>query len=363
MLLYTRIASVLEEINRASRGDKPGIASEFLAELEEDNLYPSVRLLVGRLWPYWELREMGLGQEIILDVLEEISLEDIQLLRKTVGEIGAVTETALLSKSQKLLSSSALDSLSVYKDLLRVSDQTGPGSDTRKAAILRGLLLLASPVEGKYISRTVMGNTNTGLGPRTMISAISEAFDYSHDIVEKAYSFMPDIGMIALAALTRKLDNIIVEPPRPIKPIQLRKDDTALIEAYLQRYPGLRLQIHRIENKFYAYTARLRNITPALAVLFRDIEIEHDFVAETVLVGSQDGKALNRSEVIRYINRRHFSRRSSIDPALIAFDLLYIDGEDLTGNSYAERRQRMISTFGMPKAFPFKGISSAEEIV
>ncbi len=363
MLLYGRLASVLEEIGRAARGDKAGITCKFLADLEKDDLYPCVRLLVGKLWPHWELREMGLGQEIMLSVLAEISLEDITVLRKNMGEIGAVTEVALMRKSQKLLSSDAMDCMSVYEGLLRISDQAGPGSDYRKAAILRGLLLEASPLEGKYISRAVMGNTIIGLGPRTMISAISEAFGYSRETVEKAYSFMPDTGMVAVAALNRRLDNITIVPPRPIRLLQLRQDDTVSRNAYLQKYPGLRVQIHGLENKFYAYTARLKNITPALAVVFRDIKIKHNFVAESILVGSQDGRMLNQSEIVRYINRRHFSRRSSINPALVVSDLLYIDGEDMTGNGYAERRQRMISLFGAPKAFPFEGITSAEEIV
>lgn len=179
MILYGRLASVLEEIGRASRGEKADIACKFLADLDETELCPSIRLLAGRLWPYWEQREMGLGQEIMLDVLAEISLDDVQLLMDKVGEMGSVTEAALMRKSQKLLRSDAMDTLSVYKDLLHITDQAGPGSDCRKAAILRGLLLRASPTEGKYISRAVMGNTITGLGPRTMISAISKAFDYS----------------------------------------------------------------------------------------------------------------------------------------------------------------------------------------
>lgn len=359
---FRRLASVLEEIGRASRGDKARIASGFLSGLEEDDLVPSVRLMIGNLWPCWEQREMGLGQEIMLNVLGEISLEDVGILRKTAGEMGAVTEAALMRKSQRLLSSGALYSLSVYRDLLRISDQSGPGSDYRKAAILRGILLEASPLEGKYISRAVMGNTIAGLGPMTMISAISNAFGCSRDEVERAYSFMPDLSMIALNALKRRLDDIAIEPPRPIRLVQTQKDNEAT-EAYLKRYQGLAVQIHGTQNKFYAYTSRLKNITPALAVLFRDLGIKNDFVAKALLVGFQDGRMLKKGSIISYINRRHFTRRSSISPALIAIDLLYVDGLDLTGSSYAERRKRLISLFGPPKTFPFAGISSAEEII
>lgn len=359
---FGRLASVLEEIGSARGGSKARIACEFLAGLEEDDLNPSVRLMIGNLWPCWELREMGLGQEIMLSVLEEISLEDVGILKKTAGEMGAVAEAALMRKSQRILGSGAMNSSSVYRDLLRISDQSGPGSDYRKAAILRGLLLEASPLEGKYISRAIMGNTIAGLGPMTMISAISDAFGYSRDEVKRAYSFMPDLSMIALNAMKRRLDDVAIAPPRPIKLVQTQKDKPA-VEAYLKRYPGLVVQIHGIRNRFYAYTSRIKNITPALDVLFRDMRIKNDFISEALLVGSQDGRMLKKSGIISYINRRHFTRRSSISPALMAVDLFYIDGEDLTCNSYAERRKRLISLFGSPKPFPFSGISSAEEII
>jgi hypothetical protein len=54
MLPYVRIASLLEEISKAERGDKAGLASGLLASLPEELLCPCVRLFVGELWPPWE---------------------------------------------------------------------------------------------------------------------------------------------------------------------------------------------------------------------------------------------------------------------------------------------------------------------
>lgn len=363
MLPYARIAGVLEEIGSASRVDKADIACGFLSELEMDLICPTVRLLTGALWPSWRLKEMGIGQETLIDVIADISLEDVWLLRGTIGEMGTIAEIALKCKSQELLCPEALDALSVYKRLEHISNQTGPGSDYRKAAILRGLLLEASPLEGKYIARTMIGSPLTGLGPKTMISAISLAFDCDYNLVRRAYSFMSELGMLALAAAERKLDEISIKPPRPVRQMLIRPGKTVLPGAYHPRYPGLRVQIHGIKNVFHAYTARLRNITPALAGMFRDMNIEHDFVAEAELIGFQDGRMLDQTDIVRYINRRHLSRRSATSPCLIVYDLLYIDGEDLTKNCYEERRRCLVSVFGVPKGLPFRGLSTAEEMV
>jgi ATP-dependent DNA ligase len=86
-------------------------------------------------------------------------------------------------------------------------------------------------------------------------------------------------------------------------------------------------------------------------------------VLEAQLMGFLEGKAVTRAEVVRYINRRHFARRSRTSPALMAYDLLYFDGDDLTTLAYLERRKRLIDVLGEPKRGPFQGISPAKEMI
>jgi DNA ligase-1 len=363
MIPYARIASVLEDTCLAARGDKDDVAFKFLEDLETDRICPMVRLMMGELWPSWKLKEMGIGPETLMMVLSEISREDISLLRREAGEIGLAAQMALKRKSQQQLCPEVLDALSVYERLRHISDQSGPESDYRKAAILRGLLLEASPLEGKYIARTVMGSPLAGLGPYTMISAISRAFNYDYKLVRRAYSFMPELGMLAMAAAKQKLDEIGIDPPIPVRPMLVRPGEMVLPGAYLPRYPGLRVQIHNVKNTFYAYTARLRNITPSLTGLFENLDIGHDFVAEACLMGSKDGRIQGEADIIRYINHRQHSRRSRTAPALVAYDLLYVDGENLMEKCYKERRNRMESVFGAPRSLPFIGLSIAEELM
>jgi DNA ligase-1 len=322
-----------------------------------------VRLLMGELWPSWELKEMGVGRETLLTVLSGTSVENISLLTMNAGEIGLAAQMALKRKSQHQLYQESLDALSVYEGLRHISAQFGPESDYRKAAILRGLLLEASPLEGKYIARTVLGSTLAGLGPQTMVCAISKAFDYDHDLVRQAYSLLPEMGMLAKSAAERRLDGIGISPATPVRLMLLRPGKMVLPGAYLPRYPGLRVQIHKAKNTFYAYTARLRNITPALEGLFGNLDIGHDFVAEACLTGFRGGMIQDEADIVRYINHRQHARRSRTAPALIAYDLLYIDGEDLMEKSYMERRGRMASLLGAANGLPFTGLSISEEMV
>lgn len=371
-LPYEMIARALDEIGRAPRGKKADIVAGILIEIPPETLCPAVRLLTGVLWPSWEQRELGIGPQAIVSALEEISKENVTALNSTLHEMGSVAESALQHKAQNPLSVSPLEAFAVYDTLRRISLMNGPESERRKIAALRGLMMDASPLEGKYIARTALGNTASGLGPRTMVGALSQSFGFAYDEVHRAYNLMPDPGMLALAAEQGSLSGIKIQPSRPIKPMLLRHRnirDTSLPAqpmAYLPLYQGLKVQVHITFRQINVYTARLKNIAIALAGLageLQDLRQNHEMVLEAQLMGFLGGNSVGQAEVVRYINRRHFSRRSRTSPALIVYDLLYFDGEDLTNLAYEERRKRLMEALGCPKELPFKGISPAKETI
>jgi len=59
-MLYSQIASTLQEISGSPRGGKADRASALLRQAAEEPqmLCPVVRLLTGELWPRWEGRVM-----------------------------------------------------------------------------------------------------------------------------------------------------------------------------------------------------------------------------------------------------------------------------------------------------------------
>lgn len=366
MLPYERIAFALDEICQASRVRKIELASGLLSGLPLDALYQVVRLMTGDMWPPWEHLEMGIGPEAITDALEEISKEDIAYLKSQMGDMGAVAKAALQHKIQHPLSAEPLDALDVYDTLRHISRFSGPESEHRKVAALRGLLLYATPLEGEYIAKTAMRNMGVGLGPQKMIAAISMAFRIGEAEVRRAYSLMPDLGMLAVAARQNELSRIEIQPQRPIKPMLIRPGAAAAVlpAAHLPLYPGMMVQAHKSGGRSYIYSARLKDITSALPGLEKELsELKHEIILEARLLGFQDGKAVSQAEMVRYINRRHFARRSRVTPALGVHDILYLDGDDLTGLAYEERRSRLLGILGEPKEYPFKGISSLEERV
>jgi len=361
MFPYARIASALEEISAAPRPERTRIAAGILSPLERQILCPVVRLLSGELWPTWEIREMGVGPQTIAFALEGITGEDVPGLLRELEEMGAVVEMALLHRSQRSLSPQPLEALFVYERLERISLLKGPQSEHRKTSILRGLFQDASPLEGKYIARTALRSMLAGLGPQTMISAISSAWGCDPEAVRRAYQLLPELGLLAEAARDGSLERIKIQPSRPVRPMIYLFGEAALPGAYLPWAPGLKVQVHRKGKELYVFTARLHNIAPALSDLKEDLaRLDQDFIADAQLLAIQEGTIQSTADVVRYINRRHRARRSWLLPALLAHDLIWLEGEDLAGMPFPERHKRLEQLLGEAKGLAIQGISAAE---
>jgi len=358
------VANVLRDISQAPRHQKADLAANFLSGLKPDLVCPCVRLLWGELWPPWEDRDMDTGPEALLAALREVSDEDVLLLKDRLGEMGLVAEAALLRKGQHPLSSEPLEAVSVYQRLRHISEMSGEDSEHRKNAILRGLFLEATPLEGKYIARTALRNLLAGIGPQTMISALSSAFHCHHHDVQKAYNLMPEMGMVARAACLGKLDEAVILPKRPIKSMTVRPGKAFFEGAFQPKYAGLRVQIHKQREEILIFTSRQRDITRALNGLLPEIGgLTGDLIFDADLIGFDGRRICSQMEMLGYINRRRLSSRRQILPALLAYDLIFLDGEDLTGLAYQERRRKLLARLGEPKGVPFQGISPAEERV
>jgi DNA ligase-1 len=212
-----------------------------------------------------------------------------------------------------------------------------------------------------------MRNMLVGLGPQTQIAAIARTFDVPDELIRKAYALMPELGLVAKAASTGILADVRIKPSRPVRPMLIRQgkaSNSPVPGAYIPRHPGIRVQVHKAGGEFFVYTMRLRDVTSAMSSLFLELKaISHDLIAEAELLGFQNGLMLGQQDIVRYINRRTLSRRSTVAPALVLWDLLYLDGEDLTTLAYDERRKRLEEVLGEPNGETFTGISIAEQRV
>lgn len=361
-MLYSQIAAALDEISLAERSRKAELAASLLADPDSRSICITVRLLLGVLWPPWESREMGIGPEALLKALDGVSKENISTLREGLGESGKICEAALQSKNQHPLAEEPLQAASVYGRLEKISRMSGPESEHRKDAILRGLFLEATPQEGKFIARTALGNMLAGIGPKTMIQALGIALHLDPQDLQKAYNLMPEMGLVAEAAVQGTLGGLRIEPGRPIRPMIVCPGKAMIPGTFLPKYAGLRVQLHMSGGEVSVFTSRLKNLTAYLNGLCQGLDVgKDDWIVDADLIGFLDGRVCDQAEMVRYINRRRLSRRSRVSPALLAYDLIHFNGMDLTALAYRERHKKLLDILGEPRDLPFRGISAAEQ--
>jgi len=379
-MLYSRIAESLQAISQSTPAKKAQIAACLLREASPDMLCPVVRLLLGELWPRWEEWEMGIGPEAVAAALAEVSrlsMKEMAGLREGERDMGIVAQMALFQKGQNSLSSEPLHARSVYDVLRQVSRQSGRESEQRKSSLLRGLFLQASPLEGRFIARTALRSMKAGIGRRTMISALAMALGHKPSEISQAFGLLPDMGLVAEAAGKGELEKIAMRPSIPVGFMifgRCREEDAPGLSsntsamngpALLPVYPGLRVQVHKSNRDVSIFTSRLRPIGSA----FRSFEdIDADFILDAYLTGFQRAEAgfessriCSHREILGYINRRRLTRKSSLSVSLLAYDILYLNGESLCSLPYLERRKSLIALLGPPRSIPFSGISSVEE--
>ncbi|MEJ7615673.1 MAG: ATP-dependent DNA ligase [Pyrinomonadaceae bacterium] len=176
-------------------------------------------------------------------------------------------------------------------------------------------------------------------------------------IIERAYNICSDLGLVlkemAESGLP-SLEKFKVSVGRPVRPMLaerlpgaaeiIKKIGTCAVEAKLD---GFRCQVHLRDGSVDMFSRNLERTTgmfPELATAARD-----DFAAKSAII---DGEALAVNEetgefypfqvTVQRKRKHEVARMAEEYPlVLVAFDLLFVDGSDLTNLPYVERREEL----------------------
>jgi len=203
--------------------------TDYLVELFKktppDVIDKVIYLTQGKLYPDYLGIELGIAEKLAIRALAKttgLKEKTINEMLKKSGDLGSVAEEAIKKKKQMTLFSfqeeKKLTVEKVYENFDKIARAEGEGSQEKKIQYLAELLNLSSPLEAKYIIRTVEGKLRLGIADMTILDALSVAFGGTKELrsfVERAYNIHPDLGYIA-----RKLAEEGIEGVKKIK-IQL----------------------------------------------------------------------------------------------------------------------------------------------
>ena len=359
---YSELAELYRRLEKTTlKTLKTKFVADFLKRTPEDLLEVIPYLILGKVFPDWDERELGVGEKLLIKAVSMatgVPEREIENSIKDTGDLGESVALALKKRRQKSFFSQPLTIKRVYNTFVKVAEATGEGSQDRKMKYLANLFMDAQPEEGKYIARTVLGTMRTGVAEGILRDAIAEAFKVKPELVERAYMLTSDFGYVAKIAKlegNEGLSKVSIQIGKPIRPMLAQNAASvkdALIEmggeaAFEIKYDGARVQVHRDGDKVIIYSRRLENVTRSIPEIVEAIrnQLKHERIiveGELVAVGEN-----GRPRPFQYVLRR-FRRKYNIEEMiekipleLNLFDILYVEGENLIDTPFVERRKKL----------------------
>ncbi len=360
---YSRIAEAYEKIEATTkRLEMTDYLVEILEETPTSLIDKVVYLTQGKLYPDFVGTEIGIAEKLAIRAVARSAghrTKDIKEDMQKTGDLGETTQKFMERKTQVSFFPKPLTVERVYETLDKMANSTGSGSMDLKLNLLAGLLSYASPSEAKYIIRTVTGSLRLGIAGMTVLDALAVAFGggkETRDLLERAYNISSDLGRVARVVAEEGMEGIKkfkVIPGEPIRPMLaerlssseeiLEKLEGKCVVEY--KYDGERIQAHKNKGKIILFSRRLENITDqypdGVKYIRKQVKAEEAIVeAEAVAVDPETGEMKPFQELMH--RRRKYGIEEAMEAypiTLFMFDVLYVDGKDLTQEPYLVRRR------------------------
>ncbi len=362
---YSELADLYRRLEKTTlKTLKTKFVADFLKRTPDELLEIVPYLILGKVFPDWDERELGVGEKLLIKAVSMatgVPEKEIENSVKDTGDLGESVALAIKRKKQRSFFSQPLTVKRVYDTFIRIAEASGEGSQDRKMKYLANLFMDAGPEEGKYLARTVLGTMRTGVAEGILRDAIAEAFKVRPELVERAYMLTSDFGYVAKVAKlegNEGLSRVSVQIGKPIRPMLAQNAASvkdALVEmggkaAFEIKYDGARVQVHRDGDDVVIYSRRLENVTKSIPEIVEAVKESlraGRVIVEGELVAVGEG---GRPRPFQYVLRR-FRRKYNIDEMiekipleLNLFDIMYADGEALINTPFSERRKRLEET-------------------
>ncbi len=339
------------------------VLAELFRKSDVEDIDKVVYLTWGKLRPdYEDFPELGVAEKLALRAISQatgVPLSKVEKLYKDLGDIGKAAEQAVKMKKTAALVVEELTVSDVYERLLKIARASGEGSQDLKLRILIGMLVVAKPIEARYLMRTVVGKMRLGVGEMIILDALAEAFlgdRYRREPIEKAFNRRPDLGFIAKTLAKEGLEGILkvkVQPGIPVRPMLAERlsDPKEILEkaggkALAEyKYDGERAQIHKRGDEILIFSRRLENITsqyPDVVEAARKYINAREAIVEgeIVAIDPETGEMKPFQELMRRKRKYDIDKiMEELPVKVFLFDAIYKDGEELLEKNQMERRK------------------------
>lgn len=362
MARFKELAELFEELEKiTSHKEIVRKLAGFFEGLKGDEVRDSAYLFLGSIGPAFENTTLGIKDRLAIRAIAgAYGVPEEEVIRKYARE-GDLGDVAFVLSAKREASLTIED---VFERLRQIKEASGKGSQEEKTGLLSDILQKATPEEGKYIVRLVLGRLRLGFGDQFLLEAFSIAFtgDKKHaGKIKESYSVCTDIGELAKTLAehgARTPGNFSIKPGRPVKSmLSQRVENFEELEKRVQgkkaaeeKYDGERIQVHKDGDWIKAFSRRLEDITAQYpdiieavkkSVTVDKIVLDGEIVAYAEL--EKDGNRIEKFYPFQRLMQRRRKYeiekyREKCPVAVFFFDILYLNGESLLKKPYPERR-------------------------
>ncbi len=357
---FAKLVDYLAKLEATTkRLEMTSILAGLFKESSEEDIAPIVYLTQERLGPAFEPIDFGIGEALAAEALTKATGKDkdaIKKLYKQHGDYGIVAEKLLGNEAKKLTVAQ------VFERLKQIATTSGEGTVAQKTDLLSDLLQKLSGREARYLLRIPLGRLRLGIGDPTVMEGLSwsNAGDKSlRPQIERAYNVCSDLGEVARIFKAEGVDalaRIQVQVGNPVRMALAERAKSAedIVTrlgkcAIESKYDGFRCQVHKKNGEVRIFSRNLEETT----AMFSDIVegIRAQIKAKTAIL---EGEALSYDpetgefhpfQVTMQRKRKYDLESMTVKYPLrlVAFDLLYVNGKDFTGQPYSQRHDTLAS--------------------
>lgn len=367
-MLFADLSNYYEKLSvTPSRIDMVNILSELFKKSDKDEIQKIIYITQGQLAPNFEGIEFGIADKLVessISIATGFDKKEVESLYQKYGDLGEVAQKLNSESKLKRMSKGKYTVSEVYDNMFKIATTSGKGSQDIKIKMLSEMIAASDPIEAKYLVKLPLNELRLGAGDETILEALSLMITGSRsnkDKLDRAYNICSDLGEVGKISIEGGIDaikNIKVNLFKPIRPALAERLPTAadILKrmggrcAVEQKYDGFRCQIHKQGNKVKIFSRRLEDTTSMMpdiiAAVISDIKVDNAiFEGEALAFNEVTNEFFPFQETIQRKRKHSIDEKIKELPLhLMAFDIMYLNGEDLLDKSYEYRRKLLEET-------------------
>ena len=371
--------------------------------LTPEDLLMVIYLCTNQVGPSFAGIELGIGDSVIMKAVCQATGRTMKNLKAEYvveGDLGVIAQESRGTQTT-MFKPKPLTVRSVFKTLKEIALIKGTSSMDRKMRLIMKLLVAGVGSEARYLVRSCQGKLRIGLAEASVLAALAHAsfltrphvpdvlsavtkpygpkvlqseIDEATRIMKEVFCELPWMEKILESLLVTGLatlhDHCYLRPGIPVKPMLAHpsRGVTEIFDRFAgssftceYKYDGERAQIHLLEDgSVHIYsrssednTSKYPDLISMLPTALANPEATTSYVidCEAVAFDRETGSILP-FQILSTRKRKDVAEEDvTVQVALFAFDLLFLNGEPLLKKPFIERRARLRETFAPREGF------------